>query len=173
MIPKTPSSSALIAAYLARRPALKRIFVARTGSEAEAEDLLQDLFVRLTATASESVSNPDAFIYRMGMNQLIDRRRQQAREAARETRWSEERSLSGEDSTAEPPDLALQRKQAMERLTLAVEDLPDRTRQAFRLHKLEGLGHGEVARRMGISRSAVEKHIMRALRRLMSIAEGH
>jgi len=49
--------------------------------------------------------------------------------------------------------------------------LPVRTRQAFRLHKLEDLTHAEVAQRMGISKSAVEKHIMRALRRLLPLTE--
>jgi len=40
-------------------------------------------------------------------------------------------------------------------------------RQAFRLHKLEGLSHAETARRMNISVSAVEKHISAALKLLL------
>ncbi|WP_395445608.1 sigma factor-like helix-turn-helix DNA-binding protein [Caulobacter sp. UC70_42] len=46
------------------------------------------------------------------------------------------------------------------------EDLPEKTRQAFRLHKLEGHSHVETARRMGISVSTVEKHISSALKTL-------
>ena len=51
-------------------------------------------------------------------------------------------------------------------LVEAVDDLPEKTRHAFQLHKLEGLSHAETARRMGISTSTVEKHISSALKTL-------
>ena len=49
----------------------------------------------------------------------------------------------------------------------SLESLPPRMREAFKLHKLEGLSHAETARSMGISISAVEKHISGALKLLL------
>lgn len=55
-------------------------------------------------------------------------------------------------------------------LVTAMATLPEGARRAFELHKLEGLSHGEVAARLGISKSGVEKHMavaMKYLRRAM------
>ena len=51
-------------------------------------------------------------------------------------------------------------------LLAAMEDLPARTREAFVLHRFEEMQYAAIAGHMGISVSAVEKHIMRAIRRL-------
>jgi RNA polymerase sigma-70 factor (ECF subfamily) len=57
-------------------------------------------------------------------------------------------------------------RQRLAALNAAVADLPDKTRTVFSLHKFEGLSYAEVAARLEISRSSVEKHMMDALRML-------
>ncbi len=52
--------------------------------------------------------------------------------------------------------------------TAALRDLPEQTQRVFRMHKFEGMSHPEVAQALGISRSAVEKHVMAALKLLSS-----
>lgn len=61
------------------------------------------------------------------------------------------------------PEHELERKQLLTLLVQAVQELPPECQEAFRLHKLEGLSHEEVARCMGISRNMVEKHMIRAM----------
>ena len=64
----------------------------------------------------------------------------------------------------------VQRIAGRERLALMlaiVDTLPPKCAQAFRLHKFDGLTHQQVALAMGISRSAVEKHISAALKQLL------
>ncbi|HEX2802328.1 MAG TPA: sigma-70 family RNA polymerase sigma factor, partial [Phenylobacterium sp.] len=51
-------------------------------------------------------------------------------------------------------------------LVQAVDELSAQTQRVFRMHKFDGLTHPQVAKSLGISRSAVEKHIMTALRHL-------
>ena len=55
----------------------------------------------------------------------------------------------------------------LERLIQALGALPPMTRQVFWLHKLEGLTHPETAKRLQISKSAVEKHVSLALKHLL------
>jgi RNA polymerase sigma factor (sigma-70 family) len=53
-----------------------------------------------------------------------------------------------------------------------VETLPPQTQRVFRMHKLEGLSHAETAARLGVSKSAVEKHMITALKRLLARREA-
>ena len=64
-------------------------------------------------------------------------------------------------------DEALASRQRLAKLVAELETLPPRMRRAFQLHKLEGMSHAETARAMGISISAVEKHVSGALKALM------
>lgn len=66
------------------------------------------------------------------------------------------------------PDVAVEARDRLARILSAVEGLPPAVREAFRLHKLEGLSHAETAAAMGVSRSSVEKYIMTSLQRILA-----
>jgi RNA polymerase sigma-70 factor (ECF subfamily) len=57
-------------------------------------------------------------------------------------------------------------KEALNRASVALLELPERTRTIFVLRRLEGMRYADVARRLGISVSAVEKHMVRAIAHL-------
>jgi len=59
-------------------------------------------------------------------------------------------------------------RQRLALLTEALTELSPQTQRVFRMHKFEGLSHPEVAATIGISRSAVEKHMMAALKHLLA-----
>ena len=159
----------LIAAYLRKRADLVRFFTLRTGSAATAEDVVQDLYVKISETETPpDLRSAEAFLYRMGSNLMLDRAKAQRRAAARDHAWNQAGSGGGSEPVAqEPPaDEAVASRQRLQRLLAALDRLPPQVAAAFRLHKFEGLNHGEVAARMGVSRSSVEKYIMTALRAL-------
>lgn len=162
----------LLAVYLEKRRNLVRAFAARLGSLEAAEDLAQDLYFKVLALEpTEEVQNPTALLYRMGGNLMLDRLRRERRASAREDAWLmvERTSLGGEDVAEQPAaDEVLAGRQRLALMLAALEDLPPRMREAFRLHKLRGLSHAETARTMGISISAVEKHMSGALKALMA-----
>jgi RNA polymerase sigma-70 factor (ECF subfamily) len=151
---------------------LLRFLTARLGDPAAAEDVLQDLWVRLQAVDSGPIANGRAYLYRAAQNIALDAVRARHRTAARDRQWATAHSGPG----AEPADLSpnaeadmLAREEAAA-LASAIAALPEAAGRAFRLHKLEGLSHAEIAARLGISRSGVEKHIavaMAHLRRAM------
>lgn len=166
-----PEPSALIAAFLARRTALLRYFSQRVG-EAEAEDLVQEVYVRIARLPVEEIHNPGGYLYRLGNNIMLDRLRQSHSRAARDHAWRETHHVvtdGGEDvSDAVPADEALIARDQIRHIERALRELPDAVQRSFRLHKLEGLSQAEVAARLGVSRSLIEKHMMRAMRHLMA-----
>src|SRR6185369_14923590 len=70
----------LLAEYLQRRDNLVRFLAARAGSMTAAEDLAQELYLRLaTRDRSAEVGNAGALLYRMAINLMLDRARGDAR----------------------------------------------------------------------------------------------
>tara|TARA_R110002167_G_scaffold62754_7_gene177153 strand:+ start:2326 stop:2832 length:507 start_codon:yes stop_codon:yes gene_type:complete len=160
-------------AYLDRRAALTRFFALRTRSEAQAEDIVQDIFLKLQAMTPEAVAgvqSPAAFLYRLGSNVMLDRARGQRRSDRRDDDWVKAGGMfTPGDAIADEPsaeDVAWARLK-LGRVLAAIQDLPVNARTAFRLHKLDGLTHAETAREMGVSRSAVEKYISATLKHLL------
>jgi RNA polymerase sigma-70 factor (ECF subfamily) len=150
---------------------LVRYFAMRLGSQAAAEDVVQDIYVRIVSAEIGCVENPAAFLYRLGSNLMLDRLKQKRRAEARDDAWhaSQYRRAGGEDvANAASPEEAAASRQRWRRLAAAIEDLPPQRRRAFELHKIDGLSHAETAAAMGISRSAVEKHISAALKHLLA-----
>jgi RNA polymerase sigma-70 factor (ECF subfamily) len=164
------SDDPLLAAYLERRANLVRFLAARAGSLAVAEDLAQELYLKLAARdPTGEIGNPTAMLYRMALNLMLDRARGEARSTARDTAWRRVAAteIGGVDIADEPPaDEAAASAQRLRLLVAAVRELPPQAGRAFRLHKLEGLSHAETARAMGLSVKAVEKHVSAALKAL-------
>ena len=162
----------LIALYLERRGDLVRFFTMRLRSAAAAEDLVQDIYVRLSGIEpAADIQNPMAYLYRLGSNLMLDKLRGERRTAHRDGAWldSQTTRLGIHEVSAEPsPETAVAARQRLAQLTEALKDLSPQTQRVFRMHKFEGLSHPEVATALGISRSAVEKHMMAALKHLLA-----
>lgn len=166
----TDGPPALIEAYLARRAELVRFFTLRLGSAAAAEDLVQEIYLRLAGIEDpQAVQNPAAYLYRLGSNLMLDKLRGERRGSARDRAWidSHRSTLGGQDLDEAPDaEAAVAARQRLAAVIAAVQELGPQTQRVFRLHKLEGLSHSETAYRLGISRSAVEKHMIAALKHL-------
>lgn len=158
----------LIAAYFEHRDALGRFLQARLGTSGDVEDLLQDLYLKVAALdPATEVRESRAFLYRLASNQMMDRWRSGQRSVARDAAWRLANHTIGpvEDVDDAPSaEAVVAGRQKLAALTAAVAQLPDKTRTVFSLHKFEGLSYAEVAIRLEISRSSVEKHMMDALR---------
>ena len=163
-----PTAHLLIIAYFEQRTALGRFLQARLGASSDVEDLLQDLYLKVAALdPAMEVRDARAFLYRLASNQMMDRWRSGQRSVARDAAWRLANHAVGttEDLDDAPSaEAVVVGRQKLAALTCAVDGLPDKTRTVFRLHKFEGLSYAEVAGRLGISRSSVEKHMMEALR---------
>ena len=157
--------------YMERRADLVRVFTARLRSQARAEELVQAMFEKVLAVpVQEQIGNPVAYLYRLGANLMLDDIRQAQRQRVRESAWSDlqgERCGGERASDAPGPHRTFEARQRLARLMAAVETLPPQTQRVFRLHKLQGLSHQQTAESLGVSKSAVEKHVSLALKLLV------
>ncbi|MGJ3649272.1 RNA polymerase sigma factor [Sphingomonas sp. GlSt437] len=160
----TPGVTAgLQGTFLAERPRLLRLLRARLGGEEDAEEALQDLWLRLESARPGPVAEPVAYLFRMANNLATDRRRSGLRRGALETAWHEVLPQGHEHPDAERAAIA---RDWLTHVEATIAAMPERMREAYRLFRLEGLAQRDIARRMSISVSAVEKLLQRAYARL-------
>lgn len=161
-------SAGLKAVFLSERPMLLRLLTSRLRDADTAEDVLQDLWLRLEATASGPISDPAAYLFRMANNLAFDRRRSIQRRSARDGAWHDMQSDGSDFPTAEDTLIARERLGALEQ---AVARLPARTAAIFRAYRFEEKPRKEIAIDEGISVSAVEKHLHRAYKAIHAAIE--
>lgn len=147
------------------RRALIAYFSRRVSSIAEAEDLTQDVFERVLKTLQAGpVLNAEALVFRIAVNLVRDRARRHR------TRGTEE-SLSA-DAVSEfaealavglSPERVVMGERTLEDVHRVLQELGERTRAMFYLYRLENLKVREIADLYGISGSAVEKQLAKAL----------
>lgn len=151
----------LAAQFVALYPRLLARIRARLPVPSDAEDLLQDLYLRLHRLPRDAapVTEPRAYLTRAADHIAIDHLRAAARRPAQET--------PGEDLPLARPsvDRQIDGRRRLQRLEDSLRALPPRQREAILLARIEGLSHAEIATRMGITRSAVEKLMIKALAR--------
>jgi len=165
------SGSGLKQLYELHRAELLRFLVARVGEREEAEDVVQELWLKLGSVPAGPIGNGRAYLFRMAQNLVLDRVRERRRRARREQQWMVQET-GVEPDGGEVADYApnaedlLSERDEVARIASAIANLPEGARRTFRLHKIDGLSHAEVATRLGISKSGVEKHMAVAMKHL-------
>ena len=141
---------------------LVSFFRRRTRHSADVDDLVQQVFLRLSQHPHvDAIENPDAYIFQTAANTLTDHVR---RNGVRQRIFAD----MGTEDTVEwssdvSPERVLQGSQSLAQMVVALQTLPERTRDVFMLRCFEGLKHAEIARLQGISVRACESHFAKAL----------
>lgn len=134
----------------------------QVGDRDAAADLAQESYARVLAAqrSGPPVMDGRALLYRTARNLVIDQHR---RAALRRHDSLDEVAASDEPPAPQhlQPEEALVRQQTVHGYVQVIENLPPRCREAFVLHVIDGLPQAEIAARMGISVSMVEKHVVR------------
>jgi len=140
---------------------LQRFFRSYRLNSADAEDLTQDVFVRLARPGSwTNLLKPEAFVFTLARNLVRDRARRLHTKAAAKSVAMDDIDLSCERPT---PDRSLELEQSLALVDDALASLRPHTREAFLLHRVSGESYAEIAARMNVSVSMIEKHIMSAM----------
>ena len=147
---------------------VKSALMRRGRSEQDADDLVQEAWVRLACYAQEQhVARPEAFLMRAALNLSIDAHR--ARVTRGEELVLEDVVLVDASPSAEAVLLARER---VARLGVCLGRLNPKTRAIFLAHRIDGMSYPQIARAHGLSVSAVEKHIAKATLQLTTWMEG-
>lgn len=153
--------SSLIDVFHECRSELFAFMAARLRCPFAAQDLVQDLFLKLFAhERSDEVANARVYVFRMAANLVIDQQRRNAR--LRGVLAKAETYLNAEDDRSSPERQAMAHEELSD-LVAAVGRLPPTTRRIFKRNRFEGRSQREIAAELGISQTAVEKHIRKAL----------
>lgn len=162
--PPTPSQKAAVIDSLSRRfrRPLQRYFEKRIGRQADTEDLVQHVFLRLAGGGRvEATPGVEGYLFKIATNLLRDRQRRMAvRNSTVHESYEDE--MHGADSDSPGPERLAQSSQLIEQLVAALHELPERTREVFTLYHLHDLSHAQIATRLGIAVSTIEKHMARA-----------
>jgi len=158
-----PAEDMMTALSRRYRPALMAFFVRRIRNPIEAEDLTQDVLMRLAQLPENQMRQPEAYIFSTAANLLRDRhRRARVREAwALDAAQRDERLVDYID-----PLRLIEARERLGLVSRALSELSQRSRDILLLFRLERMKKREIADSFGISVSAVDKHIIRALAHL-------
>jgi len=155
--------------YRATLNPLRRYLARLLGNSTEAQDVAHDAYVRVYPTVNqEPVENPEALLYTTARNLAINRlKRRGISPFARE-------ALNLETAASSAPSVTQQvmARQELGMLEQAIAELPAGCRSVLLLRKVELLSHREIADRLGIAISTVEKQHARALRLLRAALPG-
>lgn len=157
--------SGLEAVFLSNRATLQRFLRARGAGDA-AEDLLQELWIRAAAGAAGPIRDPLAYLYRTANNLMLDRKRAELRTTRRDDAWAADLAAGG---GAPGHERTLVAREELAAAAAALAALGERTETIFRKFRLDGMSQPDIAAELGISLSAVEKHLQKAYRALVEL----
>jgi RNA polymerase sigma factor (sigma-70 family) len=157
--PAAPDMPDMTALYRKEGPRLLRFFRRRTANAEDARDLVQESFSRLLGGGDGAgLARPEAYLTRIGQNLLRDRAKFAARRSEALHVPADDAILTGMDQFR-----LLETRDLLDRLNLAMLELPQETREVFMAHRVEGMTYIEIAERTGLSVKQVEKRIARAM----------
>lgn len=163
-VPAMPPACVLEAAYNDNRPQLIRYLAGKLNNRHSAEDLVQEIFIALRHVRQDApIRNPRGFLFRMANNLAINLNTQESRRA--ELR-AEQVGILWTAIDEITPERTLLGDEALSALNAAIAELPDRTRQILAWRRLEGIPNRKIAEHLGISTTAVEKHLRKAMAHL-------
>lgn len=140
--------------------ALHRYFGSRCNDSDLAKDLVQEVYVRLAARADTGeIQNPRGYLMQTAASVFADYlRRKQSHRVSDHIEYQE----SAHSPEAFSPQCVLEGREAVKRVIQTLETLPPRTRQIYLLCRVDGMKRKEVASRLKITVSGVDKHLMAA-----------
>jgi RNA polymerase sigma-70 factor (ECF subfamily) len=153
--------SGLQAVFVANRDKLLRFLQAHGAGDA-AEDLLQELWIRVSTGPTAPVAHPLPYLYRAANNLMLDRYRSTQQAIRRDGDWADAQTGAPDVSDAPSNERALIAREQLRLAEQALDALGWRAATAFRRHRLDGVPQKVIARELNVSLSTVEADLRKA-----------
>lgn len=151
--------------FLTQRPALVRYAVKLTGDRGEAEDLLQEAWLRFSATAaSRRIEEPAGYLRRIIRNLVFDGRR---RKGLEQRLFDGDANRVAETVASDEPS-AQANAEAKHELAIVrgvIARMPERMRIAFEMHRFQGIKLVDIAAHLSISKSLAHELVVEGVER--------
>ncbi|AXP01772.1 MULTISPECIES: RNA polymerase sigma factor [Pseudomonas] len=158
--------------FLAQRTPLLRTLERMVSNPSTAEDLLQETYLRVTRALGErTVEHLEPFVFQTARNLARDHlraRRIQSRTLLDDVPLEVVHNVVAPQSSAED---AAHAQQLLERLNVSLQALSSRQQQIFILSRLHGHSYQEIAERLGVSLSTVQKELKLIMAICVGVAE--
>jgi len=149
------SNNRIIDAFQSCKDGLVRSIMKMSVQQQDVDDILQETFIRvLDSDAKQQIKSPKGYLFVVSRNLVLKKLVQQSKEIHTEI----DEALI-ENDIDNPVEKELYQKLKFERFSLVLNSLPEKHRRAILLRKLYCLNHKEIAKKMNISVSSVEKYI--------------
>lgn len=135
----------------------------------DAEDAAQDAIEGLLRGDRAAVLDQKAYLYRTARNRLVSEIRRQSRHDTRALHELAE----DEHPVHSDPDMAVRTAELANALRLALQELPLKCQQVFLWNKIEGYTQEEIAHKLRLTPSSVEKYMKRAMQHLQEKLQNH
>ena len=142
---------------------LKRYFLKRLARPAEADDLVQEVFLKLSRRPNlTEIERIEGYLFQTASSVLTDHFRKYARQGGNHEPFDEE----GHFESGASLERRVEARQKVQRVVDALQDLPEVTRRIFVLYHLRNLRQKEIAAMLGMPLRTLEKHMSTASRHL-------
>lgn len=162
------SSTGLEAVFLSSRDRLLAFLRAHGAGDA-AEDLLQELWLKVSSAPAGPIAQPLSYLYRAANNLMLDRYRSQQQASKRDQDWTEAATTVPGQSDEPSTERRLIAREQLRLAQAALDSLGERPAAIFRRHRIDGVGQREIAGEFGISISTVESDLRRAYRAMIEL----
>jgi RNA polymerase sigma factor (sigma-70 family) len=161
-----PEQESHISIYLSIREHLARA-VSRIVPPKDIEDIVQETYVRLCQVEKkDDIRTPRSFLFKTARNLALDQvKRAESRLAVVSLEELDEPGFTGVEDIIDETYTQVVSNEEFALFCEAVRHLPVQCRRAFVLKKVYGYSQREVARKLNLSESTVEKHIAQGIKR--------
>ena len=133
--------------------ALRNLLFVKFGDMSQAEDLVQEAFVKIWDNCSSvEFKTAKSYLYKIAINLGISKKRHEQVKF----KYQELKISTGNFSTNESPEFIMQENEFMEKFKRVIANLPDRQREVFLLNKVEKKTYREIAELSNVSVKAIE-----------------
>lgn len=155
---------------LPHEAALTRYLSRVCSRAADVPDLRQEIYIRVYESASTTrPRSAKPFLFTTARNLMVDRIRRERVVPIDYTQDLESLNASIDELS---PERRLSARQELLNLSEAFDRLPEKTRAAIWLRRVEGLSQREAARFLGMNEGALESHMCRGLRAIANAVLG-